>query len=63
MGATGMTLSASRKRNTGDGKHNGDEVDVMQPMRGWAEDEGEAREDVGGTEKMLRGVRREGGVL
>jgi hypothetical protein len=32
-------------------------------MRVWAEDEGEAREDVEATEKMQRGVRREGGVL
>jgi hypothetical protein len=38
-------------------------IDVVQPMRGWAEDEGEARQDVGVTEKMQRGVRREGGVL
>jgi hypothetical protein len=36
---------------------------VVHPVRGWAEDEGEAREDVGVTEKMQRGVRREGGVL
>ncbi|KAJ7826231.1 hypothetical protein B0H14DRAFT_3722795 [Mycena olivaceomarginata] len=34
MGATGMTLPASRKRDTGEGKHNGDEVDVVHPMRG-----------------------------
>jgi hypothetical protein len=63
MGATGMTLPASRKRDTGEGKHNEDEVDVVHPMRGWAENEGEARQDVGVTEKMRRGVRREGSVL
>jgi hypothetical protein len=63
MGATGMTLPASRKRDTGEGKHNEDEVDVMQSVRSWPEDEGEAREDVGVTEKMQRGVRREGDVL
>ncbi|KAJ7826236.1 hypothetical protein B0H14DRAFT_2817902 [Mycena olivaceomarginata] len=55
MGATGMTLPASRKRDTGEGKHNG--------TRGWPEDEGETRQDVGVTEKMQRGVRREGAVL
>jgi hypothetical protein len=60
MGATGMTLPASRKRDTGEWKHTRDEVDVVHPMRG---DEGEAREDVRVTEKMQRGVRREGGVL
>jgi hypothetical protein len=63
MGATGVALPASRKCDTGEGKHSGDEVDVVHPVRGWAEDEGEAREDVVVTEKMQRGVRREGGVL
>jgi hypothetical protein len=29
MAATRMTLPASRKRDTGEGKHNGDEVDVV----------------------------------